>query len=266
MDSFTADPEEHRRSATKSAKSKITPTCDGQPCKVRDLRCDIRCDVALIAGEVDAATLYRNHSDLSKTMHRYAERICAHCHTQVGEVERPERDEKCQAVMKASIGRTFTAHHRTPIDNLPAYLNGELKRLTHVGDLCGDDLVSELRSRRRNGTSEAGRVGDFLPMCEPARSLSRLRRAATSESEPSMSLALVSPSTKCPSAARTARGVTPGGKSNGVDADHVLIWQVTGKLKRRHGLVLGGEPRQPGCRVVDWTWEAPRVRSSLASH
>jgi hypothetical protein len=49
----------------------------------------------------------------------------------------------------------------------------------------------------------------------------------------------------------------------GVNADHVLIWQVAGKLKRRHGLVLSGEARQAGDRVVDWTWEARRVRSSL---
>ena len=50
----------------------------------------------------------------------------------------------------------------------------------------------------------------------------------------------------------------------GVEADHVLIWQVAGKLKRRHGLVLSGESRQAGYRVEDWTWEARRVRSSLA--
>lgn len=49
----------------------------------------------------------------------------------------------------------------------------------------------------------------------------------------------------------------------GVQADHVLIWQVAGKLKRRHGLVLAGESRQPGYRVEDWTWEARRVRSSV---
>jgi len=49
----------------------------------------------------------------------------------------------------------------------------------------------------------------------------------------------------------------------GVQADHVLIWQVVGKLKRRHGLVLAGEPRQPGYRVEDWRWEARRVRSSV---
>ena len=163
VDNFAAEPEEHRRSANKSAKAKSPPTCDGQPCKVRELRCDIRRDVALIAGEVDAATLYGNHSDLSKTMHRYAARICEYCQEQFGEVERPERDEKCQAVMKASVDRILAVHHKTPINNLPAYLNGELKRLTHIGDLCGDDLVTELRSRRRNGTNEAGRVGDFLP-------------------------------------------------------------------------------------------------------
>lgn len=49
----------------------------------------------------------------------------------------------------------------------------------------------------------------------------------------------------------------------GVDADHVKIWQVVGKLKRRHGLVLAGEARQPGYRVEDWTWEARQVRSSV---
>ena len=50
----------------------------------------------------------------------------------------------------------------------------------------------------------------------------------------------------------------------GVDADNVLIWQIASKLKRRHGIVLSGESRQAGYRVEDWTWEARRVRSSLA--
>ena len=36
--------------------------------------------------------------------------------------------------------------------------------------------------------------------------------------------------------------------------DPFLIW---------HGLVMSGEPRVPGYRVVDWTWEAKRVRSSV---
>ena len=49
----------------------------------------------------------------------------------------------------------------------------------------------------------------------------------------------------------------------GVEADHVLVWQIAGKLKRRHGLVLSGESRQAGYRVEDWKWEARRVRSSL---
>jgi hypothetical protein len=51
----------------------------------------------------------------------------------------------------------------------------------------------------------------------------------------------------------------------GVDADHVEIWQTVGKLRRRHGLVLRGEPRVPRYRVEDWTWEAKRVRSSVRS-
>jgi hypothetical protein len=47
----------------------------------------------------------------------------------------------------------------------------------------------------------------------------------------------------------------------GVEVDHVKILQVVGKLRRRHGLVLTGEPGQPGYAVQDWKWEARRVRS-----
>ena len=49
----------------------------------------------------------------------------------------------------------------------------------------------------------------------------------------------------------------------GVEVDHVKVWQVVSKLKRRHGLILAGEPRQPGYAVEDWKWEARRVRSTL---
>jgi hypothetical protein len=35
-----------------------------------------------------------------------------------------------------------------------------------------------------------------------------------------------------------------------------------GELRRRHGLVLVGEPQEPGHQVEDSTWEAKRVRSS----
>ena len=51
--------------------------------------------------------------------------------------------------------------------------------------------------------------------------------------------------------------------AHGVEADHVKIWQTVGKLRRRHGLVMTGEPREPGYRVKDWLLEAKRVRSSL---
>jgi hypothetical protein len=51
--------------------------------------------------------------------------------------------------------------------------------------------------------------------------------------------------------------------SYGVEVDHVKVWQVVGKLRRRHGLVMSGEPREPGYRVEDWLWEARRVRSSV---
>jgi hypothetical protein len=50
--------------------------------------------------------------------------------------------------------------------------------------------------------------------------------------------------------------------THGVETDHVKVWQTLGKLRRRHGLVMSGEPREPGYRVVDWTWEARGVRSS----
>jgi len=42
--------------------------------------------------------------------------------------------------------------------------------------------------------------------------------------------------------------------AHGVEVDHVKIWQTVGKLRRRHGLLMSGEPREPGCRVEDWTW------------
>ena len=38
------------------------------------------------------------------------------------------------------------------------------------------------------------------------------------------------------------------------------VWQTVGKLRRRHGLVIRGAPREPGYRVVDREWEA---RSSV---
>ena len=47
--------------------------------------------------------------------------------------------------------------------------------------------------------------------------------------------------------------------SHGVEADNVNVWEVVGKLRRRHGLVMSGEQREPGYRVEDWTW----VKSSV---
>lgn len=51
--------------------------------------------------------------------------------------------------------------------------------------------------------------------------------------------------------------------AHGVEADHVKVRQTVGKLRRRHGLLMSGEPREPGYRVEDWTREAKRVRSSV---
>ena len=53
--------------------------------------------------------------------------------------------------------------------------------------------------------------------------------------------------------------------AHGVEADRVKVWQTVGELRRRHGLVMTGEPREPGYRVEDWLWEAKRVRSSVRS-
>jgi hypothetical protein len=50
---------------------------------------------------------------------------------------------------------------------------------------------------------------------------------------------------------------------HGVEVDHVRLWQAVGKLKRRHRLIVEGEPREPGYRVVDWLWTARRTRSSV---
>jgi len=47
-------------------------------------------------------------------------------------------------------------------------------------------------------------------------------------------------------------------------ADHVKVRQTVGKLPRRHGLVMSGEPQELGYRVEGRTWEAKRVRSSLS--
>lgn len=50
----------------------------------------------------------------------------------------------------------------------------------------------------------------------------------------------------------------------GVEVDHVKVWQVVSKLKRRHRLIITGEPRQPGYAVEDWLWTARRTRSSVS--
>jgi len=113
----------------------------------------------MIVGDVEAAALYGGHSDLSKTMSRYAERVCEYCQSTFGESERPRRDEQCTAVMQAAIERVRAAHNAKPIDNLPAYLNGELKRMSHIGDLCGDDLVAELRHPKPPEAAKPSRNG-----------------------------------------------------------------------------------------------------------
>ena len=50
---------------------------------------------------------------------------------------------------------------------------------------------------------------------------------------------------------------------HGVEADHVNIWQTVGKRRRRHGLLMSGEPREPGYRVEGLRWEAKRVKSAV---
>lgn len=45
----------------------------------------------------------------------------------------------------------------------------------------------------------------------------------------------------------------------GVVADHIDCWQAASKLRRRHGLIMAGDPRQPGYRVVEWCRLLPSV-------
>jgi len=52
-------------------------------------------------------------------------------------------------------------------------------------------------------------------------------------------------------------------EAHGVEVDQVKVWQTVGKPRRRHELVMSGEPREPGYRVADWTWEVKRFRSSV---
>ena len=50
----------------------------------------------------------------------------------------------------------------------------------------------------------------------------------------------------------------------GVDVDHIKVWQICGKLKRRHGLILKGEPREPGYVVTAWEYlSRHRLRDSI---
>jgi hypothetical protein len=52
--------------------------------------------------------------------------------------------------------------------------------------------------------------------------------------------------------------------AHGVEADHVKIWQTVGKLRRRHGLVMTGEPREPGYTVTSWGYVfRRRLRDSI---
>ena len=139
--------QERRRSATKGksrARSKSPPTCDGHPCEVRDLRCGARRQVALIVGETEAATIYGGHSDLSRTMLKWSARICELCRSQFAEVERPERDAKCEA-RRASRVRWAASWLRTAkADRQPA---GLPERRTEAPDARRRPLRRRSRER-----------------------------------------------------------------------------------------------------------------------
>jgi hypothetical protein len=145
VDNSAAGPSPSSSKRKRSNSNKV-PTCDGKPCQVRDLKCGIRSDITAVAG-VEGTSLYGGKSDLSRTMHRYAAAVCQLCQEQLPTVERPDRDELCARIMRSCVSRIVDAHRGEagPIQNLPAYLNGELKRCTHLGDLCGDELLIEIR-------------------------------------------------------------------------------------------------------------------------
>jgi hypothetical protein len=159
------------RQTRKSAKDCEPATCDGERCRIRELRANIRSDVTLIVGADEAATLYGGRSDLSATFIRYTARVCELCQVQFATTERPARDELCRDALRACVGRMLSAHNgdEGPIRNLPAYLNGEIARCTELGDLCGDDTVEELRRRVApprdpdNGDGELEHIEVALP-------------------------------------------------------------------------------------------------------
>lgn len=162
--------QKNKTAGKRRAKPAAIPTCDGAPCDVRDLRCGIRSDVALIVGAAEASALYGGNSDLSKTLLRYATTLCQQCQKQFATTLRPDRDAKCTAVMKAAMGRIVAVHQKTPIQNVPAYLNAELKQLTHLGDVCGDDTVAALRrpdARRASTAADPQPISAVIPELPP---------------------------------------------------------------------------------------------------
>jgi len=49
----------------------------------------------------------------------------------------------------------------------------------------------------------------------------------------------------------------------GVEADHLAVHNIAKKLRRRHRLIIEGEPRQPGYVLKDWLWTARRTKTSV---
>ena len=121
---------------------------------------NIRRPLGEIVGDAEAASLYGGHSDLSKTMLRFATYLCQECRVQLATVERPQREELCADALRRAVDRIVITNRNIKINNLAAYITGMLKNASALGDIIGDDAVDELRHRTPTRSRDGGE-GDF---------------------------------------------------------------------------------------------------------
>jgi hypothetical protein len=120
------------------------------------LKVNIRRPLGEIVGEAEAASLYGGHSDLSKTMLRFAAYLCQKCQIQLATVDRPQREELCADALRRAVDRIVVTNRNIKINNLPAYITGMLKNASALGDIIGDDSVDELRHRTPTRSRDGG--------------------------------------------------------------------------------------------------------------
>jgi hypothetical protein len=94
-------------------------------------------------------------SDLNLSVRRLVALVDSCIEGQLGELtdeERAAARERCRLV---AFERIAASHAREPIANLQAYLTAMRQRTWHLGDLVGDELVTELRRKRRRANAVA---------------------------------------------------------------------------------------------------------------